>query len=238
MISPPQSEMVSGPVKDDRRGTTLEIRPTFETGRTGRFPTQAVVVTTAARRMIELSKAGQKLQSVTVRAGDDDPTLHPDFKEISENLRELTKKWFPRAQMVLEASPLYLQDAEVRHAISCYDRPVLRFASGTQKCFKAVTGAKPQALKEVVENLSRLEHEHLVIEARFTRGDVDNSTDSELKAWIGHLAKVKPSTIQIWTPAKATTDGGKKTRPVTKSRMKAIADQITDKTGIPVEILE
>ena len=51
---------------------------------------------TAGLRADLHSKAGEKLQHIVV-FGEVDPTVHPEFRAISENLRELTNKWFPRA---------------------------------------------------------------------------------------------------------------------------------------------
>jgi len=237
MVSAPEHELVSDPFDHERYGLSVQVHPTVELGRTGRFPSQAVVITTAARKLIDLSKGGTKVKAILVHSDGLDPMLHPEFREISENLRELVRKWFPRAQMHLSASSLHLEDHQARHALNSYDRPVLRFSAGTQKVFNKVTGEKPGQLKEVVENLCRIEHEHLVILARFTRGEVDNSTDAELRAWIKHIERVKPSTVEIWTPPNSSKNktGAK---PVTKTRMKAIAETLADKTGIPVEILD
>ncbi len=232
-----EDDIIRGPKKHPRHGTSLEIRPTLFTPG-GRLCSQALVVTTAARRMIELSKAGQKLETIAVIGGESDPASHPDFRQISENLRELSDKWFPRAKMVVETEPSYLSDAQVRHALSSYDRPVVRFSSGTQKCHGALTGESPSALKQAVANLSRVEHSHWVLEARFQRGSVDNSTDSELRAWIRNVSKAKPSAVTITTPPKATTHEGKQRRPVPRTRLKAIADLVAEKTGMRVEIVE
>lgn len=235
MVIALEQELVSEPFEHERYGLSVQVHPTVELGRNGRFPSQAVVITTAARKLIELSKGGVKIKAILVHSDGRDPMLHPEFREISENLRELVRKWFPRAQMILSASSLHLEDHQARHALNSYDRPVLRFSAGTQKVFGMVTGEKPNQLTKVVDNLCRIEHEHLVILARFTRGEVDNSTDNELKAWMKHIERVKPSTVEITTPAKAHKNGGK---PVTKTRMKTIAETLADKTGIPVEILE
>ena len=47
MAIAPQMELVSEPAANERFGLSVRIRPTLEAGRNGRFPSQAVVVTTA-----------------------------------------------------------------------------------------------------------------------------------------------------------------------------------------------
>jgi len=233
MISQQKNDVVEGPVAHPRFERSLLIRPTVPTTRANRFPSQAVVVTAAARTMIGLSKEGDKLQAIVVLGEDKDPTLHPDFHQISENLRELTNKWFPKASLCLLSDQPNLERAEVRHALGCYHRPILRLEAGFQKTFSALTGEKPEIFKSIVENMGRLDLERLIVRARFVRRDVDNSKDNEVRAWIRHLDEIRPATVQITTPPRPV---GKTLRPVTKTTMSKIADLVTEKTGIPVEV--
>lgn len=239
-----EGAILKGPYEHGRYGVTLEVRPTVCLTRTGNFPSQALVVTTAAQTMIPLSKGGQKLKALLVAGAPDPnggkdapPTQHPEFREISENLRELGKKWFPRASFTLEAGPLDLSSLEVHTGLFCYDRPVIRFAAGTQKTFAALTGYKPGDLKDVVANLTQVEHGQLVIEAEFVRGDIDNSTESEVRGLVKFLNAIRPARVEVWTPPKPGTIRGKKTRPVTKTRMAAIQEQLSERTGLQVEAI-
>jgi len=84
-----------------------------------------------------------------------------------------------------------------------------------------------------IENMGRVESEKLIVQASFVRGDVDNSKDNEVNAWIRHLTEIKPASVQISTPDKAKSKGEK---PITKTRMAQIAELVTTKTGIPVEV--
>lgn len=227
-----QGEVVLGPEERPRFGRSVTVRPTVETARAGRYPTQAVVVTAAARILIDLSKGGDKVKSVIVEAGAADPTLHPEFHEISLNLRELCNKWFPKADLVLLSDTPDLSRAQQRHALSFYDKPILRLEAGTQKTHTALTGEKAGSFKERVANMNRLEIERLVVQAQFVRGDVDNSKDTEVKAWLKYIGEIKPAAIEISTLAKAQS----KTKPITKTRITQIAELITEKTGIPVEV--
>ncbi len=235
MIAQLQAEVVQGPLEHERFGKAIVVRPTVETTRAHRYPSQAVVVTAVARRLIELSKEGEKIQSVVVEAGAKDPTCHPEFHEISEIIRELQHKHFPKAKLYLLSDVPHLEFAQTRHALSFYDQPMVRLEAGTQKMFCALTGAKPQVFKDVVEQLPRLGNERLIVQAEFIRGDIDNSKDTEVRAWIRHLSSIKPAGVHITTPAKAKD---KSKRPITKTRMTEIAEMVASKTGIPVEVLE
>lgn len=233
MISQLQEDVVRGPEEHPRFGKALIVTPTVQTSRANRFPSQAVVVTCAARKLIELSRENYRLQAVIVEGGDNDPTRHPEFHEICENLRELLNKHFPKAKLTLLSAVPDLERARTRHAVTFFDQPIFRLEAGFQKTFAALTGADPKLFKGVVENMGRIESEKLIVEANFVRGDIDNSKESEVNAWIRHLTDIKPASVQISTPQKAKSKGEK---PITKTRMAQIAELVTTKTGIPVEV--
>lgn len=233
MISQLQEDVVQGPSEDPELGKVLRVFPTLETTRAGRFPSQAVVVTSAARKLIRLSKDGERIHAVIVEGSEHDPTEHADFHEISRNLRELLNKHFAKAKLCLVSDSPLLDRPQVRHSLVHYDLPVLRFEAGFQKTFTALTGQPGSVFKERLEQMGMLELERLVIHATFVRGKVDNSQDKEVKAWLRHIADLKPASVRIDSPKKPAIEGCK---PITATRMKQIVALVTETTGIPVEV--
>jgi len=171
---------------------------------------------------------------LVVEGGREGPTKHPEFHQISENLRQLLDKHFPKALLCLVAEATPLDSPNLRHALTFFDQTILRLDAGTQKTWAALTGENPKQFKGVVESLGRLGADRLIVHTRFVRGEVDNSNETEVKAWIRQLTEIRPSGVHITTPAKAK---GKKEIPITKSRMTQIAELVAEKTGIPVEVL-
>lgn len=233
MIARLQEEIVQGPLDYPRLGRCIVVRPTVETLRVGRFPTQALVVTAAARKLIELVRAGDKIQAMVVEGGNEGPTKHPEFHQICENLRQLLDKHFSKALLCLVTDATPLDSPNLRHALTFFDQTILRLDAGTQKTWAALTGSNPKQFKGVLESLGRIGADRVIVQTRFVRGEVDNSNENEVKAWIRHLTEIRPTGVHITTPAKAK---GKKEIPVTKSRMSQIAELVTSKTGIPVEV--
>ncbi len=195
---------------------------------------QAVVVTTIAMALKEYSKDGAKIKTFVVN-GEYCPLRHDDFRAISENLKAIAKKWFPKARLHLIGFPRYVNSPGVSVALQFYHEVTLRLEAGTQKTFAAMTGEKGEVYKRVLSTLARLDLGNLVIRARFVRGDVDNSTVNEVRGWIKTLQQVKPARIEICSPKKAFLA---KTKPITATRMKEILAEIEDKVGIPAEIVE
>jgi wyosine [tRNA(Phe)-imidazoG37] synthetase (radical SAM superfamily) len=235
MLTALMERVVQGPLENERHGRHLLIEPTCETNRPDVYPTQAVVVTTAARRIIELSKAGEKIADVVV-SGATDPMLHEDFREIAENLKELCKKWYPKVGMTLETNGFALGTADLRHCLTLFARPIVRFSYGTQKTFAALTGRKPADLKDVAENIGRVELERWVMEVCLVRGGVDNSTESELRGIAKYASEFRPGSIQLTTLAKP--DPELKTKAVTKTAIEKAQAKLADKTGVEVRIVD
>lgn len=239
MIQAQSNLLVHGPTKTSRLGTALTVDVTapqtnLVVERGSHLARASLIVTTSARRIIELSKAGDKVESIAVVGSDGDPTSHPELREITENLRALRDKWFPRAKLCIFTDGFELGTYELRQTLSMYDRPFIDYEWGTTKTFTSVTGAKGTMLAKLTKQLSSFDH--VVIQARFFKGDADNSTDNEVNGWIKRLRELRPREVHILGGTRKTP--GKKLRAAAKSRQREIADVVVEKTGLAVTIHE
>ena len=256
MSTAPYHPVVFGPFKSRRVGQSLGINPTpnqreacpkgciycsgaeSEKGpiidRVSQAPSAGVIVTSAARRIISMSKGGEKLACITV-SGNNEPTKHPKLLEITENLRDLRNKWFPKAKLCLMADIPHLDTPDLSHAIEIYDFPVLRFEWGSAKTFTAFTGRAGTELKKLVEFYSNLER--FVIQAQFVQGGPENSSEKEITAWVRKIEEMGPDSVQVLTLPKGARGNSNpklaKAKPVTDAKLKSIAALVTEKTKIP-----
>lgn len=232
------NSIISGPARSARWGRAVTIDlgaldATLAISRENRLPRASVVVTLAAQELMRLSKAGEKVNNILVIGSQVDPSHHPGFREITENLRALRNKWFPRAKLNLISDDPLCCNVEARIAIGIYDSPVVRLEYGTVKTFQKLTGHKSSRLGEIVRHLSSLEH--VIVQAQFVRGEVDNSTDNEVKGWIKRLRDVEPQEVLISSPPPQLRKG--RPRGITDTRLKEIADQVTEEVGATVTVL-
>ena len=231
--------ILSGPTRSRHWGQAVSIDlgaldTTLAISRDNRLPRAAVVVTLAAQELMRLSKAGDKVENILVTGSEVDPTLHPGFREISENLRDLRNKWFPKAKLRLISDSPVLESLEVRASLAIYDNPVVRLEYGTTKTFRAMTGRKSTQLGEIVKHLTSLDR--VIVRARFVRGAVDNSTESEVKGWIKRLRDVRPHEIQIASPPPKARKGH--VQGITKTRLQEIVERVNEEIGATVTLLE
>lgn len=256
MTTAPYHSIVYGPVKSRRLGTSLGINPTptpredcpqpcviCDKGardtvpiisRVRGIPSAGVVVTSVARRLIEMSKAGEKLDSITV-VGNGDPTLHPALMEISQNLSDLRDKWFPKADLCLISNSRSLAAVDLRHTVNKFDKPILRFEWGTAKTHAAFVPDSELDYKTLVERLTWLEHGKWVAQATLVQGALDNSSDKELAAWMKKLEELRPREVQLTTLEGRAKISGVKGLPA--SRLEQIAAKLIEKLGLAVSVI-
>ncbi len=234
MSTSTRESIVSKPAQSPGLGLTVQIDPCQNSFREGVFLSQAVVVTTIAMALKEYSKDGAKIKTFVVN-GEYCPLRHDDFRAISENLKAIAKKWFPKARLHLIGFPRYVNSPGVSVALQFYHQVTLRLEAGTQKTFAAMTGEKGSVLNDVLTILSKLDLGNLVIRARFIRGDVENSSVSEVRNWVKMLADIKPAKVEIRSPAKGFLP---KTKGITATRLKEIQAEVEDKLEAPCEIID
>jgi hypothetical protein len=230
-----ESPVFQGPLKTERFGVVLGIDlgcpdSGMVVSRDVRMPRASYVITTAARHIIRLSKSGEKIDGILVWGSDADPTMHPEFKEITGNLRDLRNKWFSKGKLTLACDLPRAEDSDVRHALAIYDQVVVRFEWGTAKVFASMTGRKSPDFANLCAHLGHLEN--LVVQARFVRGDTDNSTEAEVKAWVKRVVELKPREIHVLNPESKA----KKVKPLPKARITEIVDEVAEKAGVPVHV--
>jgi len=228
------SPILRGPLRSERLGAALGIdfgysESALSVSRENRMPRASVVITTAARTIIRLSKGGEKIESIAAVGAEFDPTLHPDFREITTNLRDLRNKWFPKAKLWLQADDPRFETPNVRHHLAVFDRVLVRFEWGTVKTFTSMSGRKGADLANLQANLTHLES--LVVQARFGKGEgFDNSNEAEVKAWVKRMVEIRPREIHILSADAKLAH--KKLKLATKSRLAEIAAEVVEKTGI------
>lgn len=229
----------SGPFKTERLGQALGVDlgsqdMALAVSRDNRMPRASVIVTTAARNMIKVAKAGEKIEAIVAYGSAADPTLHPDFREIAENLRDLRTKWFGKAKLCLATDEPRLDDSERRHVLTVFDKVFVRFEWGSAKTFTALTGKKSADYASFATSLAGVEK--IIVQARFLKAEVDTSSEAEVRAWIKKVQELKPTAVHILHVDGKS--GVKKSKSAPKSRLQEIAAELTEKTGIPAEIFQ
>lgn len=143
-----------------------------------------------------------KVDFVTI-SGCGEPTLHPEFHQVVEELKILLMESFEAKLAVLTNSST-LTAAEVREALKMVDLPVLKLDAGSEEFFKAVNMPHSGiSLGEIVDQLKKLcaENPKAVVQTMLLRyKGLSNASGRELELLAERIAEVKPSGVQLYVP--------------------------------------
>jgi hypothetical protein len=192
-----------------------------------KVPSPGVIVTSGARRFIELSKAGDKFESLVV-TGNYEPTSHPELTEIIENLRQLRDKWMGKCSLCLVSQNIDAEAPHLKHILGMFDKPIVRFEWGTAKSFATLTKRPSSDLKAIVDAISGVEK--LILQACFTDGKSGNAAATEVRNWIKKVAEIRPREVYIGTA------DGKGQKALTPAKLEAIGAELIEATGVPARV--
>ncbi|MFH1122006.1 MAG: radical SAM protein [Bacteroidota bacterium] len=190
-------------------------------------------------RFNELFIKGLKPDNITF-AGNGEPTLHPDFAGIIDQTIELRNHFFPEAEITVLSNSTRLHVPAVKNALLKIENNVLKLDAGSEHMFRLINRpASPVRLSEIVDNLASFGG-RLVIQTLFLRGKinnriVDNTSEEEIGLWLGHLERIKPALVMLYSVSRETPE--QDIEKVSKQEMVVISGKL-DSRHIPNEVFE
>lgn len=253
------NDIVFGPVMSRRFGVSLGINLMPETmkycsfnciycecGATApdqekhaRLFTSGEIIEALHHRFEELKNEGLKPDNITF-AGNGEPTLHPGFAGIIDQTLLLRDQYFPKAEITVLSNSTRLHIPSVKEALLKIDNNVLKLDAGSELMYRLINRpVSPITLAEIVDRLIDFKG-HLTIQTLFLRGMVnnqvvDNTTEEEVNLWLGHLEKIKPSLVMLYSFSRETPE--KEIERVGKAELLSIARKL-DALNIPYEVFE
>ena len=207
-----QTGIVYGPVNSRRLGRSLGVNlapagrracnfacaycdgpPEDAPGRT-EWPRPVDVIETVDRA---LATCGE-IDSITV-AGNGEPTLHPAFAPIADELFHLRARRAPRAKLTLLSNGSTLNRLSVVSSLARFDARCIKFDAGDATTFRLVN--RPcLSLGRLIADLRSVGR--LTLQSMFVRdahGLVDNTVPPAVDAWLEAVARIRPAGVDIQT---------------------------------------
>jgi wyosine [tRNA(Phe)-imidazoG37] synthetase (radical SAM superfamily) len=184
-----------------------------------------------------MKSAGNLPDTITF-AGNGEPTLHPHFKGIIEDTVVLRNQIASGAKITVLSNATMVHLKDVFEALKLADNNVLKLDAGTEEMYRLINrGPQKLPLEQIVENLMKFAGK-LTVQTLFLKGKVDgilidNTTESEVHAWLGHLQRIKPELLMIYPIARATPASG--LEKIEKKILQKIAYQ-AEGLGIKTEV--
>jgi wyosine [tRNA(Phe)-imidazoG37] synthetase (radical SAM superfamily) len=250
-------KIIFGPVKSRRFGTSLGINLLPANKKvcsfnciycecgwslcgyddTSGFPSRQDLATKLSDVLRAMHHRGQLPDNITF-AGNGEPTLHPEFKQILEDTIEIRNQFAPSAKVTVLSNSTTCHKPDVFQGLMLADNRVMKLDAGTNPMYRLINkGPQMLTLEGIVENLLRFEG-HLTIQTLFLKGvidgvEVDNTTQEEIRHWLVHLAKIQPERLMIYPIARETPAEGIEVIP--KKTLQLIAKQV-EGLGIITEV--
>ena len=201
------------------------------------LPSAASVIKALAEKLQQMQAANEQLDVITF-AGNGEPTMHPHFARIINQTIALRNQYFPLAKVAVLSNATLVRRPSVFKALQKVDQNILKLDAGIETTCIAIN--KPTAsfhLDALVKYLKKFEG-NLIIQTLFLKGKynnnlIDNTTETEINAWLKIIADIHPKQVMIYSLARDTP--ANQLEKVSKKVLNNIAKQLTA-LGIEVQV--
>ncbi|MBR2097224.1 MAG: radical SAM protein [Prevotella sp.] len=217
-------------------GFNEDHRPTLP------LPTREEVAARLEEKLLQMTAEGQ-LPDVLTFAGNGEPTCHPHFAEIIDDVIRLRNQYCPRAKVSVLSNSTMIHRQAVHDALMRVDNNILKLDTVDPIYINKVD--HPNGTYDVEKIIERMKafNGHIIIQTMFMRGEVtrlesgvgsqesvDNIGEEYVGPWLEAVKAIKPQQVMIYTIDRETpTEGLLK---ATREQLDAIRDRVIA-AGIP-----
>ena len=208
------------------------------TGTTG-LPSREKVKDQLKAKLMRMKEEGENLDVITF-SGNGEPTLHPDFPGIVDDVLALRDEYFPNAKVSVLTNSTKIFTPSVIEALNKVDNNILKLDSAVESTMQLVDQPNIPSftVEKVVDGLKKFKGTG-VIQTMFLRGEhdghpIDNTTPEELQALIDAYKTIRPREIMIYSLDRSTPE--ERLIKVPKDELEIIGEKIEKATGIKVAV--
>lgn len=251
-------ETVFGPVHSRRLGTSLGVNLTPDDGKicsfdclyceagfnaqgpgTTGFAPRAEVAGMLEAKLSGMREQGETLDVITF-SGNGEPTLHPDFPAVVDDVIALRDRFFPEAKVSVLTNSTRIGDAGVAAALDKVDNNILKLDSALDGTIRVLD--RPNApgftAGKVIGQLRRFAGTG-IIQTMMLRGEwegqrIDNTAAGEVDALIEAYRAISPRGIMLYSIDRRTP--ARTLEKIPAGELRAIGLRIQSETGIPVRV--
>jgi wyosine [tRNA(Phe)-imidazoG37] synthetase (radical SAM superfamily) len=201
-------------------------------------PSRDTVKKQLKRKFEEMKAAGQTLDVITF-SGNGEPTLHPEFKKVVEDVMRLRTQYFPEAKVSVLSNSTMAGKPDVFAALQKVDNNILKLDSALPHTFRIINRpVSPNCLPEgVIADLKRFNGQ-CVVQTIMLRGEFDgkrfdNTTDDELDALLSAYLQIKPREVMLYSIDRKTP--AENLEKIGPEELERIAQRFRD-AGIKVQV--
>ncbi len=197
-------------------------------------PTRREVRDALEAQLLKMQAEG-RLPDVLTFAGNGEPTLHPDFPLIVDDVLRLRDTYCPAAKVSVLSNATRCFLPRVRDALLRVDNNILKLDTADAQYIARVD--RPAGHYDVEQIIRGMEafHGHIIVQSMFLKGlseglDVDNTGDAYVLPWLEAVRRIAPQQVQVYTIDRETPDHD--LRKATPAELDRIAERVRA-MGIP-----
>lgn len=243
------SDIIFGPVRSRRLGSSLGINllpvdakvcnfdciycecgwSDFANPRLSGLPSATQVIEALRIRLTSML-ANQSLPDTITYAGNGEPTLHPEFARIVDATIQLRNQLCPAVKVAVLSNATRIANPDIRQALTKTDLNILKIDSAIAATRRILNGTESVADNDTLLGNMKEMRANLYIQTMFLKGEFkgipfDNTTETEVSAWLSLVDAIAPKGVMIYTIERATpADHMLKTEP---SVLQSIADRVS-----------
>ena len=250
-------DTIFGPIHSRRLGTSLGINLTpndgkicsFDciyceagynaqgTGTTGISPREEVR-TLLEQKLVAMKANGDRLDMITF-SGNGEPTLHPDFNGVVDDVIALRDRYYPQVKISVLSNSTMIDRPAVVEALKKVDNNILKLDSAIDRTMRLID--RPVNghfnVTNLVERLKQFSGQ-CIIQTMMLRGEhngerIDNTTDAEVEALLAAYLEILPAEVMLYSIDRATPE--ENLQKVPKEELETIAERFRAK-GIKVQV--
>ena len=172
-------------------------------GQKPRFNRREDVHRLLGEKLREMVAAGTPPDVITF-AGNGEPTLHPEFREIIDDTLALRDEICPAAKVSVLSNATMIGHESVREALLRVDNNILKLDSAFDETVRLID--HPQGAYSVADTVRNMKwfEGRMILQTMFLHGQyngqlVDNTTEREVSAWLALVQEIAPRQVMIYT---------------------------------------
>ena len=184
-----------------------------------RFPGCTEVRDALSAKLEQCAADGTAIDSITF-SGNGEPTLNPEFPQITDVAVELRDRYYPEAKISVLSNATMIDREEVFEALRKTDNPILKIDAPYYDGIASVNRPSPgYSLEKVIAGLKRF-NGNFILQTMFLRSpEYDSSEEDNLKRWMDIVRYLSPREVMVYTIDRETPE---------KDLVKFTAGQMTE----------
>lgn len=203
-----------------------------------RMPSREQVYDALRNQLMKMQQEGPKPDVLTF-AGNGEPTMHPHFPEIVDDVIALRNEFFPDAKVSVLSNATQILRQSVFDALLKVDNNILKLDTVSNAYIHLLDRpvSSTYDVNKLIEKMAKFKG-HCIVQSMFLKGefegkDVSNLGDEYVEPWLKALCTIQPSEVMVYTIDRETP--AHQLQKATHEELDAIAQKV-EAQGIKCQV--